>query len=69
MEALPTDLDNGETLVNISSRLEKQYKKLRVEYHPDKKVNAPEGQEHWTNKFQELTKGYEILKDPMQVSL
>ncbi|KAI9891219.1 MAG: hypothetical protein M1814_002909 [Vezdaea aestivalis] len=55
-----------ESRLILDHRIEAKYKNLRKTWHPDRKLNSPEGKDFWTNKFQDLAKAYEILKDPMQ---
>ncbi|OBA19917.1 DnaJ-domain-containing protein [Metschnikowia bicuspidata var. bicuspidata NRRL YB-4993] len=43
-------------------QITKSYKKLALKYHPDKTNHNPES----TEKFKDLSRAYEILKDPRQ---
>jgi len=42
------------------SDIKRSYRKLSLQYHPDKNIGNPEAQ----LKFQEISKAYEILSDP-----
>ncbi|KAF8002059.1 hypothetical protein HF325_003024 [Metschnikowia pulcherrima] len=45
-----------------SDQIGKSYKRLALKYHPDKTNHNPES----TEKFKDLSRAYEILKDPRQ---
>ena len=49
---VPTDVDN--------TALKRQYRKLAVKYHPDKNGGSAEA----TDKFQKISRAYEVLSDP-----
>lgn len=60
-----TDFKNYYKLLTINreatlNQIRNAYKKLALEYHPDKNKNNKEAEE----KFKEILEAYEILSDP-----
>jgi len=43
--------------------IKKAFRKMSLQYHPDKCTN-PEEKEEWAKKYQDIRDAYEVLKDP-----
>src|SRR5687768_10706026 len=65
---LATNTENNYNILNIENtasagEIKKAFKKLSLEYHPDKNIN---NKEEAKRKFIQVANAYEILSDPVK---